>query len=216
RPSRQIRFLRVLVQGCMAVVPKSVWFTAHIADVWKVYYKRDVRGQRLANAILTGTSLVPERVTFPPTRVRLRGWPGWLTVSEATERVEDTLDRRLNELARLGRFEEVEEWLNRFLHLRQSGWQHGLFSLDAHLKNFGICGNHVVLLDTGGLTNRWSEVEERLAKERSTSKPHVQLGLSSMLAARPDIAERFDQQWKANVTPATVRHHWNKAPGASA
>ena len=23
------------------------------------------------------------------------GWPGWLVVSEATERVEDTLDRRL-------------------------------------------------------------------------------------------------------------------------
>ena len=216
RPSRQIRFLRVLVQGCMAVVPKSVWFTTHIAGVWKIHYKRDVRGQRLANAILTGTSLVPERVTFPPTRVRLKGWPGWLTVSEATERVEDTLDQRLNLLAKLGRFDEVEEWLNRFLRLRQSGWQHGLFSLDAHLKNFGVCGNHLVLLDTGGLTNRWSEVEAKLAKDRSTSKPHVQLGLSAVLASRPDIADRFDQRWKELVTPATVRHHWDTAPGASA
>jgi hypothetical protein len=216
RPSRQIRFLRMMVQASMFIVPKSVWFTTHISDVWKLYYKRDLRGQRLANSILTGTSLVPERVTFPPTRVRVKGWPGWLTVSEATERVERTLDQHLSQLARLGRFEEVEEWLNRFLKVRQSGWQHGLFSLDAHLKNFGVCGDHIVLLDTGGLTNRWSEVERKLARECSAAAPHVQLGLKAILSSRPDIADRFDAQWKQVVNPATVRNHWDRAPGASA
>jgi hypothetical protein len=208
RPSRQIRFLRVLVQGCMLVVPKSVWFPAHIAGIWKVYYKRDVRGERLSNAILSGTTLVPQRVTFPPVRVKLKGWPGWLTVSEATERVECTFDQRLRLLAENGRYEEIEVWLDRFLRLRQSGWQHGLFSLDAHLKNFGICGDHVVLLDTGGLTNRWSEIEKKLEQDGSVSKPHVQLGLDTILAARPDIAARFDRRWKEIVTPETVRQHW--------
>jgi hypothetical protein len=216
RPSRQIRFLRMMVQASMLIVPKSVWFTSHISDVSKLYYKRDLRGQRLANTMLTGTSLVPERVTFPPTRVRVKGWPGWLTVSEATERVERTLDQHLSQLARLGRFEEVEEWLNRFLRVRQSGWQHGLFSLDAHLKNFGVCGDHIVLLDTGGLTNRWSEVERKLARERSAAAPHVQLGLKAILSSRPDIADRFDARWKQVVNPATVRNHWDRAPGASA
>jgi hypothetical protein len=208
RPSRQIRFLRIMVQASMLVVPKSIWFTTHIADMWRVYYKRDVRGSRLANTILTGTSLVPERVTFPPTRVRVKGWPGWLTVSEATERVESTLDQQLARLADQDRFDEIEEWLNRFLNLRQRGWQHGLFSLDAHLKNFGICGDHVVLLDTGGLTNRWPEIEKKLAGEEALPQPHVRLGLGPILASRPDIAERFDSQWRQVVNPAMVRHHW--------
>ena len=54
----------------------------------------------------------------------------------------------------LGNFEEIELWLERLLETRQAGWQRGLFSVDAHLKNFGVCGDRIVLLDTGGLTNR--------------------------------------------------------------
>src|SRR6185503_1914493 len=30
RPSTQLRLLRVMVQGSMRVIPKSVWFTTHI------------------------------------------------------------------------------------------------------------------------------------------------------------------------------------------
>ena len=38
-----------------------------------------------------------------------------------------------------------------------------------------------MLLDTGGLTDRWSEVERRLLAEESIAQPHIQLvsGLSS-------------------------------------
>jgi len=32
----------------------------------------------------------------------------------------------------------VELWLNRFLDTRLAGWQAGLFSTDAHLKNFAV------------------------------------------------------------------------------
>lgn len=212
RPSKTIRLLRVLTQAVLPAIPRGVWFMSHIGEVWKVYRRRDVRGESLARRRLTGTSLVPERVTFPPARVKVGGWPGWLAVSEATERVEATLHHRLDELARAGRFEQVEQWLDRFLDLRQAGWQRGLFSTDAHLKNFGVTGEQVVLIDTGGLTDRWEEIESHLCFEEVVAQPHIQLGLGGVLASRPDIAERFNSRWKAMVNRDAVRRNWPAKP----
>lgn len=208
RPSRPIRLLRVLMQAVMLILPRSIWITTHIFEIWKNYRSRDRRGERLANAYLSGTRLVPKTITFPPARVDVGGWPGWLVVSEATERVEETLDNRLARLAEAGKFGEVETWLNRFLELRQSGWARGLFSLDAHLKNFGICGDHIVLLDPGGLTNRWDDIEEHLAAAADVMQPHIRLGLGSLLESRPDIAARFNARWKATVNRAHVLRQW--------
>ena len=208
KPSRQLRFLRVLVQGTLLVVPKAIWFRSHVRQIWTQYHSRSLRGERLAREHLAGTSLIPEQVTFPPMRVRVGGWPGWLTVSEATERVEATLHDRLNHLAAAGQYEELEHWLNRFLDLRQSGWSRGLFSTDAHLKNFGVVENRIVLLDAGGLTNRWKDVEEKLVFEEVAMQPHIQLGLGKCLARRPDIAERFNARWKATVNRAVVSQLW--------
>lgn len=212
KPSRQLRFLRILVQAAMAVVPKAVWFPAHIRQIWKQYHSRSLRGERLARGRLAGTSLVPEQVAFPPIRVKVGGWPGWLTVSEATERVETTLYDKLAALAHAGRFDELEQWLDRFLDLRQSGWSRGLFSVDAHLKNFGILADRIVLLDAGGLTNRWKEIEERLVFEEVVAEPHLQMGLGPLLGGRPDIAGRFNARWKSIVNRAVVRGLW---PGPS-
>ena len=78
RPSRWIRFLRVVMQGMMSVIPRSLWFSTHAFAMWKVYRSRDKRGERIARATLKGTGLLPARVTFPPTRVEVGGWPGWL------------------------------------------------------------------------------------------------------------------------------------------
>lgn len=208
RPSKEIRFLRVLMQGIVLIVPRSVWFMSHAMEMWDLYRSRTIRGETLAQMHLAGTSLVPERVTFPPARVRVGGWPGWLSVSEATERVEATLDQRLAELANAGGFEQLELWLDRFLDLRQAGWRRGLFSVDAHLKNFGVTGDHVVLIDAGGLTDGWEEIEERLAFEKMVPEPHVRLGLGPLLASRPDIADRFNTRWKSTVNRDRVRHHW--------
>jgi hypothetical protein len=213
KPSRKIRILRIVVQSAMGVLPKSVWFTRHVREVWTVYHRRSIRGEKLAQAHLTGTALLPETVTFPPERVRVAGWPGSLMVSEATERVEATLHQRLTELAREGRFEEIEQWLEKFLAVRQSGWSRGLFSVDAHLKNFGVTGGRIVLLDTGGLTNRWSDVEDRLAFEEVVGQPHIQLGLGPLLGGRPDIAGRFDTRWKATVNRGVVGDHWGRRAG---
>lgn len=208
RPSKQIRLLRLCTQATMLVVPSSIWFTTHVRQVWKLYRRRSLRGENLARSHLAGTYLVPEQITFPPTRVKVGGWPGWLTVSEATERVESTLHHRLVELAEAGRYMEVEEWLDRFLDLRQAGWQRGIFSVDAHLKNFGVTGDRIVLLDTGGLTNRWGEIEDRLTYEEDVARPHIRLGLDSVLGKRQDIADRFDARWKATVNLDVVRSHW--------
>jgi hypothetical protein len=215
RPAIQIRLLRLVVQAAMAVIPKAVWFTARIQQMWKQYHFRSLRGELLARQRLAGTGLVPERVEFPPTRVRIGGWPGWLTVSEATERVETTLYERLAQLARAGRFDELERWLERFLELRQRGWSLGLFSVDAHLKNFGVIEDRVVLLDAGGLTNRWPEIEEKLVFEEVVAQPHIQLGLGPLLAARPEIAERFNARWKAMVNRDVVRELWPGEPAQS-
>ncbi len=208
KPSRQIHALRMLVQGFMGVVPRSVWFATHIGEMWRVHRSRDERGEILARSRLAGESLTPERVQFPPARVNVGGWPGWLTVSEATERVDATLHERLMELARAGRFEELEEWLDRFLELRPEGWRRGVFSVDAHLKNFGVHRNRIVLIDAGGLTDDWVEIESRLTFEEVVNEPHIQLGLGAVLGARPDIADRFNKRWKAVVNRSEVRRHW--------
>jgi hypothetical protein len=208
RPSLQIRVLRVMTQGILLLVPKSLWWTSHIRQVWRTYYARNLRGEVLAESHLVGTELMPARIEFPPVRVRVGGWPGWLTVSEAEERVEATLDQRLKDLARADKFNELEEWLLRFLSLRPEGWRRGIFSMDAHLKNFGVIGERIVLLDAGGLTNRWQDVERRLEYEEVVSQPHIQLGLGLVLGARPDIASRFDRRWKALVNRQVVGQHW--------
>ena len=208
RPSKLIRPLRLLMQAVVLVVPRSVWMMTHVGEVWRVHRTRDIRGARLARAHLTGTWLIPERVTFPPARVSIGGWPGWLVVSEATERVEGTLYQRLADLARGGHFEQFELWLDRFLDLREAGWQLGLFSVDAHLKNYGVSGERVVLLDSGGLTDSWTEAEARLTSEEGIEEPHVQLGLGPLLDAHPAIAGRFNARWKTAVNRAAVRRHW--------
>lgn len=208
RPARQIRFLRVLVQGAILLVPKALWYSAHIREMLRLYHRHSVRGERLAQDRLTGSELVPERIEFPPARVRIGGWPGWLMVSEAVERVDATLHDKLIELAREDRFGELEAWLERLLQVRQDGWSRGLFSLDAHLKNFGAIGERIVLLDAGGLTNRWSEVEKYLETEELISQPHAQLGLGTLLADHPEIARRFDKHWKATVNRENVSSRW--------
>jgi hypothetical protein len=208
RPSSTLRFMRVVTETAIAVIPKKVWYTAHVAEVFRVYSARDRRGERLAQKHLAHTDLLPQVITFPPATVLVGGWPGWLNVREATERVDATLDRRLADLAAAGDFEGVEAWLNRFLDMRQTGWQLGLFSVDAHLKNYGVIGDRLVLLDTGGLTNRWGDITARLVRDESVEVPHVKLGLGKVLANRPDVAQRFDERWKSLVNRASVIDHW--------
>jgi hypothetical protein len=208
RPGRRIRFLRLLFEVVVLPIPRCIWLATHIGSLWKWHSSREIQGQALADAYLSGTPLMPERVAFPPTRVKVGGWPGWLLVSEAMERVESTLRDRINDLARARRFDDIEVWLERFLDLRRSGWKHGVFSMDPHLKNYGVIGDRVVLLDAGGLTDNWQDIEKRLGLQDEFESPHVRLGLEGTLRDRPDISQRFDARWRATVNPDAVRSHW--------
>jgi len=208
RPSRQIHFLRVMMQGAIVIFPRALWFSTHIRSVLRLYHRRSVRGEKLAQAHLAGSDMLPERIAFPPARVKIGGWPGYLVVSEAAERVETTLYQKMAHLAAEDRFDELEGWLDRLLERRQEGWRLGLFSLDAHLKNYGAIGERIVLLDTGGLTNRWNEVEQRLEAEESMAPPHERLGLGTLLADHSEIAQRFDERWKSAINPIVVRNCW--------
>jgi hypothetical protein len=210
KPGKRIRFLQLVFQVVVLPVPKAVWLATHIGSLWKWHSSREVQGQILADAYLAGTPLTPARVLFPPTRVKVRGWPGWLLVSEAMERVETTLQDRINDLARAMRFDEIENWLERFIEFRKSGWRRGVLSLDPHFKNYGIVGDRIVLLDAGGLTNNWQEIEHRLGREDEVERPHVRLGLEMTLRNRPDIAQRFDERWRAAVNVEAVQSHWPK------
>lgn len=207
-PSRRIRLLRLAAQGVVSVLPRTWWYTTHAWEVLKTYHRSSKRGERLAELHLSGTHLVPKTIEFPPVRVQVSGWPGYLTVSEATERVESDLFRHLNRLAESKRFDEVELWLDRLLDLRRTGWRQGVFSVDSHLKNYGVIGERVVLLDTGGLTDRWADIERRLSFEDNVEQPHIVLGLGPMLEDRADIAARFNARWKETVNEETVRRHW--------
>lgn len=208
RPSRWIRAMRVAVQAVVVILPRSFWMLTHTGQLWRQHAWHDFRGRHLAQAYLSSTSLVPERVIFPPVRVRVAGWPGWLVVSEAVERVECTLYQRLSELVRGGRVEEFELWLDRFLKFRQAAWQRGVFSVDAHLKNYGVIGDRVVLLDPGGLTDHWPEVADHLASAPPSSDPHRRLGLGELLAPYPELAVRFDSRYREVVRRETVLSHW--------
>jgi hypothetical protein len=211
KPSRQIRFLRVVAQAGMAVVPRAIWFSSHIKRVWRQYHLRSARGERLAREHLQGSSLIPEEITFPSIKVNVGGWPGALTVSCATERVETTFHDKLRRLAAQGQFDEIELWLVRLLATRQKGWSMGLFSLDSHFKNFGIVEDRVVLIDVGGLTNRWNDVEAKLALEESLrDEPHQRLGLGKLLESRPEIAARFNARWRGMVNREAIREIWPK------
>jgi len=107
----------------------------------EAYRLRDLRGTKLAHCAPGRNQLIPERVIFHG-RVKVGGWPGWLTVQEATERVDATLQQRwLNWPAREN-FEHLETWLDAF-SIFVNRMAAGTFSLDAHLQNFGVCGDRI-------------------------------------------------------------------------
>ncbi|MEZ5354980.1 MAG: hypothetical protein R2762_20275 [Bryobacteraceae bacterium] len=211
RPSRRVRLLSLITQAALAVIPRSLWYKGPVRQIWRTWVTRDRRGETLARRELTGSGLVPERIVFPPTQVRVRGWPRKMTVEEAAERVDCTLYERLAEAAQRNDPAALELWLDRFLELRLRGWSYGLFSVDPHAKNFGVIGERLVLLDPGGLTDRWQDVEQRLDLEDVVAQPHIQLGLGPVLASHPEVAARFDRRWREVVNRGEVRSRWTAA-----
>ncbi|MDE3198391.1 MAG: hypothetical protein KGN84_18725, partial [Acidobacteriota bacterium] len=105
KSSRLIRLMRIAVEAGISIAPKHLWYTDHVEQVLTTHRRRDRTGERLARLHLADTELIPSTITFPPITVLVGGWPGWLVVDRATERVEATLDRHLTSLADAGDFE---------------------------------------------------------------------------------------------------------------
>ncbi|NWF83069.1 MAG: hypothetical protein HXY18_04480 [Bryobacteraceae bacterium] len=93
RPAKQIRLLRLVAEALVTLVPLGYWLSSNVGNVRRLYRRRGRLGEFLAARHLAGAGLIAETITFPP--VRVRGWPGWLVVEEATERVEQTLGAHL-------------------------------------------------------------------------------------------------------------------------
>jgi hypothetical protein len=87
-----------------------------------------------------------------------------------------------------------------------------LFSVDAHLKNFGVIGERIVLIDSGGLTNRWQDISAKLSQEEQIEEPHVQLGLERVLGDQPELVARFNRRWREVVNRDSVIGHWPEDP----
>jgi hypothetical protein len=214
KKSAVIGLISAVLRTAMIIVPRSIWFTRQVGSMWTIYRARNRRGERLAERVLAGTGLIPRRILFPPVTVLVSGFPGWLTVREATERVDTTLDKLLQNFAKQGDFEAVEQWLHRSLETRNNGWRYGLFSTDAHLKNFGVIDGRIVLLDAGGLTDRWQDIEERLDVDERIEEPHKALGLEDVFESHPEIAARFDERWRALVNRDRVALHFASSGAA--
>ena len=121
--------------------------------VLRVYRARDRRGEKLARKHLAG-----EPVWFPNASHfrRRRSWPGAARVAV----------RPRGHRAR-GRYPRPRSRTSqkRGISTKSSAqpippypperWQLGSFSGGCALKNFGVIGKRIVLLDTGGPTNRW-------------------------------------------------------------
>ena len=76
-PSKWIRLVRVAMRPLVMLIPRGAWLMTRIGQTWKLYHFRSTRGERLADDHLAGTTLIPEKISFPPIRVRVGGWPGW-------------------------------------------------------------------------------------------------------------------------------------------
>jgi hypothetical protein len=71
-----------------------------------------------------------------------------------------------------------------------------------------VIGDRVVIIDAGGLTDCFDQIDQRLRFEERVSEPHAELGLGRVLATRPDMAARFDTLWKAVVNREYVKSRW--------
>jgi hypothetical protein len=136
-----------------------------------------------------------------------------MMAASAEERAECSLIQKLETLATLGQFDEIEIWLNRFIEFRRRAWSEGVFSADPHLKNYGVIGKRIVLLDFGGLTMDLKVVEDHLQETNGHRRPDQRLRLEKILEKRPDIAGRFNANWDNLMQLSVVRDAWQNGAG---
>ena len=212
RPSRQIRFLRVLVQGAIVVVPRALWFSSHIRDVLRLYHRRSVRGRETgANSFGrirtdSGAHRVPPgarshwRLARMADGLRGQRTGGFDAPSEDDAAGGGGSFRGAGSVARTpardapGGMAAGTVFAGRTSEKLRHHWRaHCPFGHGRADEPLGGSGKAV----GGGRVQ--------------PTEPHVRLGLGELLEEHAEIARRFDQRWKDTINTEVVRECWPRA-----
>ena len=191
----------------LIMVPERSWRGSGIERRARWLRARAEECQRLAMRCLDGTPLVPRRVELPPTRIRTARWGRRRTVTTAYQRVDRTLWDEALRCGRLGRVDELDRWLDRFLSFQIMLWRRGvLFAASNPYENHGVLGDRLVLLDHGGLIEDPRTI--RLSLDTVRTRWLEQTRDLYTTARSTASCEPFGQRLSDLLQPSAVRMHW--------
>jgi glycosyltransferase involved in cell wall biosynthesis len=210
RPGGARRLWNVLqgvFRAVLTMVPERWWRGSGVERRVRWLRARADECQRLAVRRLDGTPLVPQRVEFSPIQIRTARWGRRRTVTTAYQRVDRTLWEEACRCRRLGRFEEFDGWLDRFLSFQTELWRRGVFlGVSNPFENHGVLGDRLVLVDYSGLMEDPQAIRLTLDTVRARWLEEAR-GLSTM--GRPGASrEAFEQRLSGLMQSSAVRRYW--------
>jgi hypothetical protein len=113
----------------------------------------------------------------------------------------------VRQCARLGRLDDLERWLDRFMTFQTELWCHGVFfGASNPFENHGVLEERLTIIDYSGLTDDPREIRRTVATVRARWTEQAR-GLRT-LPMRPESAARFAQRLDEMLRPAIVRGYW--------
>jgi glycosyltransferase involved in cell wall biosynthesis len=205
--SRIWTVLREAFRVAIVMVPERWWRGSRVERRVRWLRARAEACERLARRRLDGTALTPGRVEILPTRIRTARWGRRWTVTTAHQRVDRSLADEAWRCLRLGRFQNLEQWLDRFLAFQTELWRRGVFfGASNPLENHGVLGDRLVLLDESGLTDDPREIRLTLDSVRARWLDAMR-DLDARRRRQPP-RESFAQRLTRLMQPSVIREHW--------
>ena len=194
-------------RALLTMVPGRLWRGSGIERRARWLRARAEECQRLAVRCLDGTPLVPRRVELPPTGIRVARWGRRRTVTMAYQRVDRTLSDEVRRCRELGRFDALDQWLDRFLSFQIVLWQRGVFFAASNpYENHGVLGDRLVLLDYSGLIEDPQTIRLNLDTVRARWLEQTRdLYTTGRSTASREV---FEQRLSELLQPSAVRTHW--------
>jgi hypothetical protein len=204
------RLWRPLQKGfraALVILPERWWRGSGVEHRVRWLRSHAEECQSLAQRRLEGTALVPRRVELPPTRIRTGRWGRRWTVTTAYQRVDRTLGDEAWRCLQLGRRQELDQWLDRFLVFQTELWRRGVFfGVSNPLENHGVLGDRLVLIDYSGLIEDPRAIRLTLDVVRAQWLEQMR-GLFA--TSRPATSrDGFEQRLTRLMQPSAVREYW--------